>query len=118
MDFASLTDSAILAELGKRIAQARLQQNRTQRDLAQEAGVSKATLHRIERGTPTQVVQLVKTLRALGLLENLDSAFPVIDASPVRQLEMQSKERKRSSSKRSVPQKSDESDPWSWGDAS
>ena len=43
-----LTDNAVLAELGRRLARTRLQRNMPQEALAKEAGVSVPTVQRIE----------------------------------------------------------------------
>ena len=45
-----LTDNVILAEIGERIARRRLDLQLTQADVAEQAGVSKRTLERIEFG--------------------------------------------------------------------
>jgi transcriptional regulator with XRE-family HTH domain len=71
-----LTDEAVLAELGQRLARARLTRNTSQRRLAQEAGVSGRTVARIEAGEPASLVNLIRVLRPLGLLEALDVAIP------------------------------------------
>lgn len=113
MNFLSeLSDAVVLAELGRRIAQHRLNRNLTQDELAQEAGVSRSTVARFEQGESTQVTNLVRILRALGLLSNLDKLVPEPGVSPVQQLRMGGKSRRRASRKtrRAVEE------PWSWGD--
>jgi putative transcriptional regulator len=107
------SDNAMLEELGNRIAQYRLNQNQTQDALAKEAGVSKRTLHRIEHGHSTQTSNLIRVLRALGLLENLEVLIPKPAVSPIQQVKMHGKKRKRASSK---PDKPEQKAPWSWGD--
>ncbi|MBL4810070.1 MAG: helix-turn-helix transcriptional regulator [Phycisphaerales bacterium] len=108
-----MTDSIVLAELGQRLAQYRLKQNLTQAELANEAGVSKRTLERLEAGGSTQLTNLIRILRVLGLLNNLDSFVPPPPSSPVELLRMQGKERKRASG-RSAQSKQGEKD-WTWG---
>ena len=71
-EFTDLTDEAALAELGHRLARYRLDRNLTQQALAKEAGIHKNTLVRLEGGGSTQSKSLIRVLRALGLLENLD----------------------------------------------
>ena len=107
------SDSAVLKEIGNRIAQYRLNQNKTQAALAQEAGVSNRTMTRVENGNSIQASSLIRILRALKLVENLDGLIPEPVASPVQQLKMQGKQRKRASSKLEKPSKEDT---WSWGD--
>jgi putative transcriptional regulator len=107
------SDDAVLKEIGNRIAQYRLNQDKTQAALAQEAGVSNRTMTRVENGNSIQASSLIRILRALKLLENLDGLIPEPVASPVQQLKMQGKQRKRASSKLEMPYKEGT---WSWGD--
>ena len=97
------SDSAVLKEIGNRIAQYRLNQDKTQAALAQEAGVSNRTMTRVENGSSIQASSLIRILRALKLVENLDGLIPEPVASPVQQLKMQGKQRKRASSKLEKP---------------
>jgi putative transcriptional regulator len=107
------SDGAVLKEIGNRIAQYRLNQDKTQAALAQEAGVSNRTMTRVENGNSIQASSLIRILRALKLLENLDGLIPEPVASPVQQLKMQGKQRKRASSKLETPY---QEGTWSWGD--
>jgi len=107
------SDDAVLKEIGIRIARHRLNQNKTQAALAQEAGVSNRTMTRVEHGHSVQSSSLVRILRALKLVENLDRLIPETAISPLQQLKMQGKQRKRASSK---PDKPGKEGTWSWGD--
>lgn len=110
-----LTDPAVLALIGERIAQHRLQRNLTQTQLAREAGVSKRTLIRLEGGESSQVTNLIRVVRALGLLGGLDAFLPPPPVSPIAQLQMQAKARRRAS-----PERASDTPPtkWTWGDES
>jgi putative transcriptional regulator len=94
----SLSDTAVLRELGSRLAQYRLNQNLTQERLAHEAGISLRTLTRIENGEPSQTSNVLRLLRALGLLDNLDALVPAPAVSPIEQLKLKGKVRQRASS--------------------
>ncbi len=107
------SDVAILKEIGDRISRYRLNQNTSQAWLAQEAGVSHRTLIRVEHGQSVQASSLIRILRALQLVENLDALIPKPVMSPIQQLEMQGKRRQRASSKSAKPKKEDT---WSWQD--
>ena len=107
------SDDAVLKEFGSRIAQYRLNQDKTQAALAQEAGVSSRTMTRVERGHSVQSSSLIRILRALKLVENIDRLIPEPLVSPVQQLIMQGKQRKRASSKLVESQ---QNGAWSWGD--
>lgn len=109
-----MTDTATLAEIGERLAQHRLGRNLTQAELAKEAGVSKRTVLRLEAGESTQLTNLIRIIRALGLLGNLDAFVPPPVSSPVEALRTQGKKRKRASP-RSNQSELEEKD-WTWGD--
>ena len=63
-----LNDAAILKEIGERIAQRRLDLQLSQADLAEEAGLSKRTVERMEAGESTQLSSMIRVLRALNLI--------------------------------------------------
>ncbi len=107
------TDRRVLAELGDRLARHRLNRNLTQDQLAREAGVSKRTVVRLENGQSSQVTNLVRILRALDLLGNLDALVPAPLASPIEALKVKSRKRRRASP---VGSKSKPSSDWTWGD--
>ena len=109
-----LTDRAVLSELGNRLARHRLDRNLTQAQLAREAGVSMRTVVRLENGESSQLHNLVRVLRALGLIANLDAMIPSPPASPLAQLKSRAKERRRASP---VDKKRATGSKWTWGDA-
>lgn len=107
-----LTDEAILADLGQRLARQRLDRGLTQAALAERAGVAKRTLERAEAGESVQMTTLVRILRALDLLGALDAAIPPAGTRPLDLLQ-RGKPRQRASSR----QRQDMTgEPWSWGD--
>jgi len=109
----TLTEDAVLSELGLRLARRRLDKGMTQAALAAEAGISKSTVERIESGASTQLAKLIRLLRPLGLLENIDRLVPEQTASPIELLKLQGKQRQRASSRQrdKVAEQ-----PWRWGD--
>lgn len=110
----TLTDQAALAELAKRVQRARLDQLLTQAELAERSGVARPTIERFETSGVAQLVTLVRILRALGLLERLDSLVPEISVRPIEALETRGAGRKRASHPRSSRKSADK--PWTWGD--
>lgn len=107
-----LADKTILVELGERIAQRRLEFELTQAELAEQAGVSKRTLERIEAGASTQLSTLIRILRVLELLDRLENLIPASGPRPMDLLKLKGKERQRAPrGKKSVPD-----EPWQWGD--
>ncbi len=106
MSFTPLTpDAQVLATLGERLRSHRLLADRTQAELAEEAGVSKRTVERLESGRSVQLETLVRVLRALGLIAGLEGLVPAPLPSPLRD-----QPRQRASG-RTVADA-----PWSWGD--
>jgi len=110
------TDQTILKEIGERISTIRLNQNLTQADLAEQAGVSKRTVERLEAGESVQITNLIRLLRSLGLQQRLELLFPAPVPSPIAQLKLQGKKRRRASSK--GQQRSANGTKWKWGDES
>ena len=107
------TNTAILAELGLRLARARLSRNLKQEKLAQVAGISKSTVERMEAGQSVQLANFIRALAALGLAQNLESLLPDSVSSPLAQLKHRPKQRHRDSSERNNATASGR---WTWGD--
>jgi transcriptional regulator with XRE-family HTH domain len=112
--FSSMSDDVVLEEFGARLGRRRIDLQLTQADLAEQAGVSKRTVERIEAGAAAQTLSLVRILRVLGLLEGLDQWLPESGPRPMDLLKLRGKERQRASSKRTVNKSTDD---WSWGDS-
>jgi len=110
-----MTDDRVLEKLGERLSRYRLDRNVTQADLASEAGVHKNTVFRLEAGESTQTKNLVRVLRALGLLEQLEALVPEPTPSPLKLLDAMEQQRKRAVSK-SEQQSDSESPGWTWAD--
>ncbi|MBI5556411.1 MAG: helix-turn-helix transcriptional regulator [Deltaproteobacteria bacterium] len=108
-----LTDAAILAEIGKRIARCRLDRQLTQADMAEQAGVSKRTVERIEAGASAQISTIIRILRALNLLPGVERLIPEPGPRPMELLKLKGKERQRASAPRKVKQSGKG---WTWGD--
>lgn len=112
-----LTDEAVLRELGGRLASARLASNLTQAELAEEAGVSKRTVERLESGeVASRLSALVRICRVLGLLDRLDALVPPAVPGPVEQLKLAGRSRKRASKPRQPAARRAKT--WTWGDGS
>jgi transcriptional regulator with XRE-family HTH domain len=114
---AELTDNAVLHEIGDRVERRRIDAGLTQAQLAEEAGISKRTVERIEAGHSTDFVMLLRVLRVLKLLEALDQLVPDLPQSPLALLKGRGRARKRvGHSRRSqdgtAPPKP--APPWKW----
>ena len=114
-----LTDEALLRELGARLERRRIDANLTQAKLAEEAGVSKRTVERIEAGHNTDFVMLVRILRTLKLIETFDSLIPNQPQSPITLLKLRGRERKRAGHPRTRSGRAatdKPAGPWKWGE--
>lgn len=97
------------------MASARLARNLTQAALAEQAGVSKRTVERLESGAvATQLSGFLRVCRVLGLVEDFGSLIPEAVASPMEQLKRQGAKRQRASGKKGA---ADAPKKWTWGDA-
>jgi transcriptional regulator with XRE-family HTH domain len=113
----NLTDEATLAALGTRLGRTRLERNLTQRELAEQAGVERKAIQRIEAGESVTLTSFIRVLRALGLLEALDQLLPEPVPSPIEQLKLRGRERRRASGSRGRrPPRKAETGHWRWGD--
>ncbi len=108
-----LSDDTILAELGTRIARYRLERQLTQAALAEQAGVAKRTVERIEAGASAQMSSLIRVLRVLDLLPALDRLIPAAGPRPMDLLKHKGKVRQRASARR---RSGPPAEPWSWDD--
>ena len=110
------SDELVLQEVGERLARTRLERNLTQAKLANNAGISKRTLERLESGaTSTQLTTFFRVCRALGLLQRFDMFLPKPLASPVQQVKLQGRKRKRASGRRIEKTLNKK---WTWGESS
>jgi len=111
-----LTDEGILRELGARLTGARLERNLTQAALAEQAGVSKRTVERLESGeVATQLSSFLRVCRALGLVDRFDTLVSESVAGPMAKLKLQGRKRQRASGQK---RPSAEPKKWTWGEPS
>jgi transcriptional regulator with XRE-family HTH domain len=112
-----ITDTALVAELGRRVAQHRIARSLTQDEFAARAGVGRSTVQRLEGGESIQLTSFVKLLRALEALDGLDALLTPEIRSPLADLAREQRQRQRvrhrTSPKREAPAPAA---PWVWGD--
>jgi len=104
------TDEAILTEIGLRITRRRLAQQMTQAELAEQAGIGKRTLERVEAGLTAQFSTMIRIFRVLGLLPGLDQALAEPPLRPLEAAARKGKARQRASGQAKL--KADK--PWTW----
>ena len=74
------------AELGEQARNLRLRQNLDQQTLAEQAGIGLSALKNLESGKGTTLKTLIKTLRALGRANWLETLAPAVSISPLQML--------------------------------
>jgi len=111
----NLTDETVLAEIGERISQRRIELELTQAELARQSGVAKRTVERIESGASAQIISMIRIFRVLDLLQDLERMLPEAGPGPMALLKSKGKLRKRAS--KSVKPGSSKK-PWTWNEAS
>lgn len=96
MDYNQLSDMAILQRIGVFVKHHRMDQNKSQDQLATAAGISRSTLSLLERGEKVNLITLIQVLRVLDQLQWLAEFEVKKTISPIQYLKLQKKyERQR-----------------------
>lgn len=98
-----MSDSAILRELGDRLRRLRLDRNITQQDLADRAGLSRPTISEMETSGRCTLPTLLRALRVLERLEDLESFLPAAQPSPLELARRRGHVRQRASGSPAPP---------------
>lgn len=83
INWVAMSDSAIIGQIGAFIKNERLNSNKTQAQLANEAGINKWTVGQIENGEAITLLSLIQILRALDVLSLLDIFAIKQEMSPI-----------------------------------
>lgn len=89
------SDTALMERLGAFIKHHRLQQNKTQEQLAREAGIVRSTLSLFERGENISLLVFIQLLRALKLLPLLQEFQIRQQISPLQLAKMEQSKKTR-----------------------
>ena len=108
-----LTDDAILAEIGARLTARRIELQLTQADVAEQAGISKRTLERMEAGYSSQLASLIRVLRVLDAMPGVENLIPETGPRPMDLLQRKGQARQRASGRRGGKTAGK---PWRWDD--
>lgn len=108
MNYYSLTDSTIEAEIGSRLKALRLRRNVTQKALADATGLSVTAIKGIESGGG-RLATLIAVLRELGALDQLEHFIPEVTVSPLQLASRKGIARQRATGNRG---KNDGDDTW------
>jgi transcriptional regulator with XRE-family HTH domain len=89
------TNAELIRELGKRYKDYRMRYGKSQKEVAEQTGLSVFTISGFERGTNTgiTVVNLLKLLRAIDRLEEFDALLQELPQSPVLMYKQQKKQK-------------------------
>lgn len=104
-------NTAVMKEIGARIKRGRLDMQMSQKELAEKAGISARTLSTAENSGDIRLESLVRILRVMGHIENLNLLLPELLFNP-EDYRTLGKSRQRVS-KRNI-QKINNG--WKWGD--
>ena len=99
MNYYTMTDKGIGAEIGSRIRTLRLRKNMTQQEVAEAVGLSLNSIKALESGKG-KLASLIAVLRELDALDSLDAFIPDIPVSPLQLAKTQGKKRQRASGTR------------------
>jgi transcriptional regulator with XRE-family HTH domain len=91
----SMSDIALSEQIGHFIKHNRVQQNKTQEDVAIKAGMSRSTLSLLERGETVTLASLIQVLRVLDLLHVMDSFKILTTISPIAMAKKEKEKRQR-----------------------
>jgi transcriptional regulator with XRE-family HTH domain len=95
IDWVQMSDMAIVRQLGSYIRQLRLQQNKTQAQLAEMAGLNRWTIGQIENGEAISLISLIQILRALDSLYVLNEFQVSEEISPLEYAKLKKKQKQR-----------------------
>ena len=107
-NWVSMSDKALTNQIGTFVKYHRLEQNKTQKELAYAAGISRSTLSLLERGETVTLTTLIQVLRVLDQLHTMDVFIVQKTISPLVLAKAEQGKRKRArSKKKDVGEKSD-----------
>lgn len=95
----SMSDKALIETIGRFIQHNRLNQNKSQSEVAKTAGISRSTLSLLERGERISLISLIQVLRVLDLLYIMDVFKVKNEVSPIEYAKLQKNKRQRARNK-------------------
>lgn len=78
------TSDETAREIGRRLAQHRVQQGLTLDEIAERAGIARSTVQRAEAGDNPTLKTVVRLMRALGMTGGLEVMLPEALVSPLQ----------------------------------
>ena len=110
MNLNNMSDLAILEELGMRLRSARLDANMTRDALASKIDLSVDTVRNAETGRNVSLETLIRLMRGLGRLADLQTLLEDVGPSPVQLAKSRGRVRQRASGSR----KKSTREQWQW----
>jgi predicted transcriptional regulator len=101
INWQAASDTALVRTLGNFIRHHRVQQNKSQGQLAREAGIVRSTLSLFESGKNTSLLVFIQLLRALNLLHLLQEFEIRQELSPLQLAKIEQSKRIRARRKNS-----------------
>lgn len=97
INWLSMSDIALMAQIGSFIKETRIQQNKTQEETAEAAGLHRTTLSQIENGSGGTLLSIIQILRVLGQLHLLQQFQVPTSLSPLKLAQLEKDKRQRAS---------------------
>ena len=105
------SNDEVLTEIGSRIKACRIALPATQKEMAQLTNLSQRTISNLETGRDVSFSTVIAVLRALGMLQSLETMIPEQGPRPSEMAAL-GKPRERAGKKTKVNTQSN----WKWGD--
>lgn len=90
-----MSDPAIIKQIGKNAKNLRIRKGIMQEELATQSGVGVATVANFENGRSINLSNMIKIMRTLDVLENIDGIFPEPKISPIQLKKLQGRQIRR-----------------------
>ena len=113
MNFKSMSDQAVAQEIGRRLEQMRLERDITQQALADAIGITR-TSYRNLVGGKGKFANVIALLRELDRMDLVEQFVPEATFSPMEQLKLQGRQRRRASGTRTRDEQVDEDEALDW----
>jgi transcriptional regulator with XRE-family HTH domain len=95
IDWYAMSDQGVLNLIGQFVQETRLQQNKTQQQVADSAGMNRSTVGQIEKGNGGTLLSLLQILRVLEQLPVLQSFEIEQKISPLALAKLEQQKRQR-----------------------
>ncbi len=96
-DWKAMPDKSLMETIGNFIQTNRLNQNKSQEQVAAASGISRSTLSLLERGEKVRIDSLIQVLRVLDLLYIMDVFKVQNQISPLEYAKLKKDQRKQAS---------------------